>query len=157
MLVKGATGEFEPKLCVSVLQLLYQAHPPLGDVLTISNPWGSFPWADGGLTARPLSASKPRDSVKSLFVRSEIWQTPQQQRWQDACRISERRDPYNMQSREFETSVCLVNKGSGSVRVRNGVRAKFSQHIYFFYLHVFIKLHANVILARIIRRYASLV
>ena len=35
---------------------------------------------------------------------STIWQAPRQQRYQDACQISERYVQYNIQSRGFETS-----------------------------------------------------
>ena len=51
-----------------------------------------------------IAASKQRDSGLNLTNRSDIWQTPRQQRCRDACRISKRCNHYNIQPRGFESS-----------------------------------------------------
>ena len=65
MLVKGATGEFEPKLCVSALKLLYQPYTPLGDVLTISNTWGSM---SGRRSLQDLFQPRSREIRSNLYL-----------------------------------------------------------------------------------------
>ena len=56
--------------------------------------------------------SKPRDWGLNFSNRSEIWQAPRQQRYQDACRIWEYYDHYSMHSRGFETSRDLAVNGT---------------------------------------------
>ena len=83
-------------LCVVMLYIL-------PEVLHNMYPRTSIHYADGHLTARTLEDSKQRDSSLNFSNRSEIWQACQQQRWRDACQISERCNHYNLQSSAFET------------------------------------------------------
>ena len=55
------------------------------------------------VTHTSREVSKPRDSGLDYFNRSEIWPPPRQQRWWDACQISERYNNFNIHSRGFET------------------------------------------------------
>ena len=94
------------------------------------NAWASIHKADGRLTARSREVSKPRDSGLNFSNRSEIWQTPRQHRYRDACQISERYDHYNIQSRGFETSRDLGFKTSYRIVNRGPVQYFTNKHGY---------------------------
>ena len=66
------------------------------------------------LTTRSREVSKPRDAGLGFSNSFDIWQESRQQRYRDACHISERYDHYNTLSCG-KTSARLVNRGSGSL------------------------------------------
>ena len=66
--------------------------------------WASIRKVDRRLIVRSREVSKPRDSGLDFFIHTEIPQATRQQYCLDACKIAERYDNHNIQSRGFEAS-----------------------------------------------------